>query len=72
MNPVGLATLGPKPIEPQCCRLCSKDAFVRAKGYICPERAPKLQNKCFLLTIHLFLKKVTATYVQFHQPKKVT
>ena len=21
MNPVGLATLGPKPIEPQCCRL---------------------------------------------------
>ena len=33
-------------------------------------RAPKLQNTCFLLKIHLSLQKGTNTYVQLHQRKK--
>ena len=36
------------------------------------QRAPKLQNICFLLKMHLSLQKGTTTYVQLHQPKKVT
>ena len=31
-----------------------------------------MQNTGFLLNIHLSLKKSTTTYVQLHQPKKVT
>ena len=34
------------------------------------QRAPKLQNICFLLKMHLSLQKGTTTYVQLHQPKK--
>ena len=34
------------------------------------QHAPKLQNTCFLLKIHLPLQKGTTTYVQLHQPKK--
>ena len=35
------------------------------------QRAPKLQNTCFLLGIHLSLQKGTDTHVQLHQPQKV-
>ena len=34
------------------------------------QRAPKLQNICFLLKLHLSLQKGTNTYVHLHQPKK--
>ena len=34
------------------------------------QRAPKLQNICFLLKIQLSLQKGTDTHVQLHQPKK--
>ena len=34
------------------------------------QRAPKLQNICFLLKMHLSLQKGTTTYLQLHQPKK--
>ena len=34
------------------------------------QRAPKLQNTCFLLKRHLSLQKGTDTHVQLHQPKK--
>ena len=32
------------------------------------QRAPKLQNICFLVKMHLSLQKGTTTYVQLHQP----